>query len=161
MALQMIKTFFTAGKNPKFDKYIRNFGLSSDNLEYLDFIPSDFCKEILESNDLKIDIETGNIYHKNTDTNESVFEFFKNQQHSLKGDIKFDFIYDGNYDNYFRWIIQGFDNYKKNKLDVLTDKNTKFRFNDLLQQSGQKFKVAKRTAVTDDYFAAEEIQNQN
>ena len=130
-----------------FDKYIRNFGLTSDNLEFLDFIQSDYCKEIFERNDLKIHIETGNIYHENTDTNKSVFQFFKNQQNSSKGNIKFDFIYDRNYNNYFRWIIQGFDSYeKKNKLDVLTYKNTKFlfyRFNDLLNQSCRTIKVVK------------------
>ena len=156
--------FFTGGKNPKFDKYIRNFGLTSDNLEFLDFIQSEYCKEILENNNLKIHTETGNIYHKNTDTNESVFDFFKNQQNSSKADIKFDFIYDGNYDNYFRWVIQGFDSYEKNKLDVLTYKNTMFlfyRFNDLLNQSGCNIKVVKHSAVTDDYIAAEQIQNQN
>ena len=99
-----------------------------------------FCKEILESNVLKIHVETGNIYHKNSGTNESVSEFYKNQQNS-KSDIKFDFIYGRNYDNYFRWILQGF--YKK-KLDVLTYKNTKFlfyRFIDLLNQSGHDIKV--------------------
>ena len=88
--------FFTGGKNQTIDKHIQNFGLSSDNLEFLDFIQSDFCKEILESNDLKIHIETSNIYHKNTDTNKSIFEFYKNQQNSTKGDIKFDCIYDRN-----------------------------------------------------------------
>ena len=98
-----------------FDKYIRNFGLTSDNLEFLDFIQSDYCKEIFERNNLKIHIETGNIYHENTDTNKSVFQFFKNQQNSSKGNIKFDFIYDRNYNNYFRWIIQGFDSYEKKK----------------------------------------------
>ena len=102
--------FFTGGKNQKFDKYIGHFGLSSNNLEFLDFLQSDFCKEILESNDLKIHIETGNIYYKNIDTNQSIFEFFKNQQNSSKGNIKFDFVYDGNYDNYFRWILNGLDN---------------------------------------------------
>ena len=156
--------FFTGGKNQKFDKYIGHFGLSSNNLEFLDFLQSDFCKEILENNDLKIHIETGNIYYKNIDTNESIFEFFKNQQNSSKGNIKFDFVYDGNYDNYFRWILNGFDSYKKSKLDVLSYKNIKFLFyclNDLLNQSGRNIKVGKHSGVTDDYIAAEEIQNQN
>ena len=91
-------------------------------------------------------------------------QFFKNQQNSSKGDIKFDFIYDSNYDNYFRWILQEFDSYEKNKLDVLTYKNTKllfYRFNDSLNQSGRDIKVVKHSAVTNDYIAAEEIQNQN
>ena len=64
---------FTGRENQKFNEYIGNFGLSSDNLEFLDFLQSDFCKEISESNDLKIHIETGNIYYKNIDTNESIF----------------------------------------------------------------------------------------
>ena len=50
-----------------------NLRFSSDNLEFLDFLQSDFCREILEGNDLKIHIETGNIYYKNIDTNESIF----------------------------------------------------------------------------------------
>ena len=155
--------FFISEKNQKFDKYIGNFGLSSDNLEFLDFIQSDFCKEILKSNDLKIHIETGNIYFKNIDTNKSIFEFFKNQN-SSKGDIKFDFIYDGNYENYFRWILCGFDIYEKSKLDVLSYKNTKFlfyHFNNLLNQSGRSIKVMKHSGATNGYIAAEEIQNRN
>ena len=156
--------FFTGGKNQKFDKYIGNFGISSDNLEFLDILQSDFCKEILESNNLKVHIETGHIYCKNIDTNESIFEFFKNQQNSSKGNTKCDFIYDGNYENYFCWVLRGFDCYEKSKLDVLSYKNTKFlfsRFNDLLNQSGRSIKVIKHSSVSDDYIAAEKIRNQN
>ena len=41
----------------------------------------------MQSNDLKIRIETGNIYYNDTDTNESIFDFVKNQQNSSKGEI--------------------------------------------------------------------------
>ena len=61
--------FFTGGTNKKFDSLVRKFGLSSENMEFLDFLQWDYCKEILENNDLKIRIETGNIYYKNNDTN--------------------------------------------------------------------------------------------
>ena len=67
--------FLTGGKNQKFGKYIGHFDLSSNNLGFLDFLQSDFCKEILESNDLKIHIETGNVYYKSIDTSKSIFEF--------------------------------------------------------------------------------------
>ena len=44
--MKMIKKFeyefFTGGKSPKFEKYVTNFGLSRDNLEFLNFIQSDF-----------------------------------------------------------------------------------------------------------------------
>ena len=61
--------FFTGETNQKFDSFVRKFGLSSGNMEFLDFLQWDYCKEILENNDLKIRIETGNIYYKNNDTN--------------------------------------------------------------------------------------------
>ena len=122
------------------------------------------CKEILENNDLKIHIKTGNIYYKNNDTNESIFECMKNQQDSSKGKINFNLMYDGNYNDYFRWILNGFDAYEKTKLDLLTFKNTKYllyRFNDLLESTGQPITLIKESKVTDDYIAAEEIQNPN
>ena len=46
----------------------------------------------------------------------------------------------------------------------MTFKNTKYllyRFNDLLESTGQPIILIKHSKVTDDYIAAEEIQNQN
>ena len=133
-------------------------------MELLDFLQWDYCKEILENNALKIHIETGNIYYKNSDTNEWIFEFMKNQQDSSKGKINFNLTYDGNYNDYYKWILNGFEAYEKTKLDLLTFKNKKYllyRFNDLLESTGQPIILIKHSKVTDDYIAAEEIQNQN
>ena len=69
-------------------------------MEFFDFLRWDYCKETLENNDLKIHIETGNIYYKNTDTNESIFEFKKNQQDSSKGEINSELSFDGYYNDY-------------------------------------------------------------
>ena len=71
--------FFTVGFNPKFDSFVQKFGLSREDIEFSDFLQWDYCKEILENNELKIHIETGNIYYKNANTNKSIFEFMKNQ----------------------------------------------------------------------------------
>ena len=46
-------------------------------MQFVDFLQSDYCKEILQSNDLKIHIETGNIYYQDTETKKSIFEFMK------------------------------------------------------------------------------------
>ena len=43
--------FFTGGRNQKFDSLVQKFGLSSENLEFLDFLQWDYCKEILENSD--------------------------------------------------------------------------------------------------------------
>ena len=133
-------------------------------MKFLDFLQTDYCKEILVSNDLKIHIETGNIYYDDTDTNESIFEFMKNQEDSSKGIINTDLKYDGSYKNYFQWILNGFEPYEKTKYDLLSFKNTKYllyRFNDFQNSIGESLMKVKHSVVTDNYIAAEEIQNQN
>ena len=63
----------------------------------------------------------------------------KTQQDSSKGKISLGLMYDENYNDYFRWVLNGFDAHEKTKLDLLTFKNTKdllIYFNDLLESSG-------------------------
>ena len=143
---------FTGGSNLKFNSFVQKFGLTTENLEFLVFLQSDYCKEILHSNDLKIHIETGNIYYKDDDTNESIFEFMKNQQDSSKGFINTNLKYEGSYNNYFQWVLNGFDPYEKNKFDLLSFKHTKYllyRFNDFQNSTGQTLIKVKHSLVTD------------
>ena len=152
--------FFIGGFNQKFDSFVHSKGLSTENQEFLDFLQWDLCKEILENNHLKIHIETGNIYYKNEDTNESIFEFTKNQQDVSKGIINYNLPFEGNFKDYFNWITNDYDSYKITKFDLLTLKNTKFlvyRFNDTLKSTGQPMIKMRHSKVTDDYLAAAEI----
>ena len=112
---------------------------------------------------MKIHIETGNIYYKNNNTNESTFEFMKNQQDSSKGEINSKLSFEGNYNDCYKWILNDYNAYEKTKFDLLTFKNTKYlvyRFNDFLKTMSQPTIKLKHSKVTD-YIAAEEIQNQN
>ena len=87
--------FFTGGFNQKCDSFARSKGLSTENQEFIDFLQWDMCKQILEDNRLKIHIETGNIYYKNENTNESIFQFIENQQDYSKGIINYDLSFEG------------------------------------------------------------------
>ena len=96
--------------------------------------------------------------------NESIFEFIKNQQNSSKGMINYDLSFEGDFKGFFKWIINDYDSYEKTKFDLLTLKNTKYlvyHFNDMLKSTGQPMIKIRHSKVTDDYPAAEEIQNQN
>ena len=79
--------------------------MTTENINFIDFLQSAYCKEILQSNDFKIHIETGNIYYDDKDTNESIFEFIQNQQNTSKDIIRYDFKYDRNFRYYFKWIL--------------------------------------------------------
>ena len=104
--------FFTGGKTKIFDDIIRDIGPSSHNLDFLDFLQSDQCKQILVNNKLKIHIQTGNIYYDDQDANESILDFFFNQQNPITGVINFDFVYGESYADYFNWLIKDFDSYQ-------------------------------------------------
>ena len=155
--------FFTGGRNSKFDSFVKKYGLTNENLEFVDFLQSDYCKEIMQSNDLKIHIETGNIYYNDTDTNESIFEFMKNQQNNSKGLINTDLKFDATYKNYFQWILNEFEAQEKTRYDLFAFQNTKYlayRFNDYQNSIGEALIKIRHGVVTDNYLAAEEIQNQ-
>ena len=101
--------FFTGGKNKKNFYINRDIGPSSNNLDFLDFLQSNQCKQVLVNNKVKIHIETGNIYYDHQDTNESILDFFFNQQNPITGVINSDFVYGESYADYFNWLIKGFD----------------------------------------------------
>ena len=107
--------FFTGGRNSKLNSFVKKYGLTNENLKFADFLQLHYCKEIMQSNDLKIHIETGNIYYNDTDTNESIFEFMKNQQNNSKGLINTDLKFDATYKNYFQWILNEFEAQEKTR----------------------------------------------
>ena len=138
--------------------------MTTENLDFIDFLQSEYCKEILQQNDLKIHIETGNIYYDDKDTNESIFEFIQNQQNNSKGIIRNEFKFDGNYKDYFQWILNEFEAQEKTTFDVFSHQNTKYlvyRYNDFRASGGEALIKIRHTLVTDNYLAAEEIQNQD
>ena len=133
------------------------------------FIPppsdaSSVCEKSLKDNKFKIHIDTGNIYYDNKDINESIIDFILSQHNLVTGYIKHKFIYDRDYISYFDWVVNGFTTFEQNKLDVFKFKNSKYvfyRFNGFLHESRSPIQRIKHSTTTDDYQAAEEIQNQN
>ena len=138
--------FFKGGTNEKFSNIIRTLDSGVDPLEFLDFLQSKVCKKILEDNKLKIHVETGNIYYDNNDTNESIHNFILAQANPVSGEIDHTFTFDRDYVTYFQWLTDAFSESKKNKLDIFTNKNSKFlfyHFNDYLEQNGDQMKKNK------------------
>ena len=155
--------FFTGGRNQNFANSLEIFRSNPDTAEFIEFLQSDYCKKILKDNDLKIHIESGHIYYDNNDTNESIFDFFHKQNSQLGRYIDHVFTFDCSYAEYFRWI-NAFDERQKEKLDILSDRNIKYlfyRFNDQLKFNGKNVKKIKHSKISNNYLAAQHIQNNN
>ena len=58
--------------------------LSKDNENFIKFLTSDIDFQILKENMLSIDIETGNIFYDNYNTNESIYHLLLRQQGETK-----------------------------------------------------------------------------
>ena len=87
-------------------------------MDFLDFLQSAECEEILVQNKLKIHVETGNNFYENVDTNESIYSFFQQQEDSSKAFISFNFIFGDSYSAYFDWLINKFKVKQDDKDDV-------------------------------------------
>ena len=130
--------FFEGDKNKEFEDKVKLIGfLSTDSIELLEFLQSDFCQEIIIENKLKIHIEIGNIFFNNLDTNESIYGFFQQQENQSKAKINFEFRFTDSYESYFDWLVQGFKGNEDQKYDVLTNEISRYlfyRFNDYLER---------------------------
>ena len=158
--------FFNGGENNRLREIILGLGnvTGHDIIKFVDFLESQICKKILADNKLKIHIDSGNIYYDNNDTNESIYDFILAQVNPIAGEISHNFTFDRDYSTYFHWLNDAFSESRRNKLDILTNKNSKFlfyHFNDQLQQQNQKLQKVKHTIVTEDFIAAEQIQDRN
>ena len=157
--------FFKGGPHPQFAEIMESFSnVNDDTTEFINFLQGNICKNILENNKLKIHVESGKIFYDNEDTNESIFDFISAQNNPISGEISRNFAFDQDYKTYFQWVGSAFDETERNKLDILTNVNSKFlfyRFNDFLQQKGKKTKKIKHSVVTEDYIAGEKIQDKS
>ena len=127
--------FFVGGLNNEFENRVRLLGISTGSNDFLDFRKSDISADLMMVNKLKIHIESGNIYHNNTDTNESIYGFFENQEDETKKWIDLEFILSDDYKDYFMKYLVNIKNGEDEKY-MFANKNSKFlfyHFNDYLK----------------------------
>ena len=156
--------FFVGGLNNEFENRVRLLGISTGSNDLLDFRKSDISADLMMVNKLKIHIDSGNIYHNNTDTNESIYGFFKNQEDETKKWIDFEFILSDDYKDYFMKYLVNIKDGEDEKYDMLTNKNSKFlfyHFSDYLKQINEPTKPVRHSVVLNDEISLEILQNKN
>ena len=115
-------------------------------------LQSDIFADIMKANKLKIHFESGNIYHDNNDTNESIYSFFDNQEDETKRWIDFEFV-SSDYDDYFMKYLVNIKDGNDEKNDMLTNRNLKFlfyHFNDYIRQISEPTKPIRHSVVLND-----------
>ena len=70
----------------------KNIGnLSKARIEFLEYLSSDYGKELLHKNKLKIHLESGEIFHDNVNTGKKFYNFFSDQEDETKKFVNFKF----------------------------------------------------------------------
>ena len=120
--------FFVGRLSNEFENRVRSLGVSASSSKFLDFLQSEICADLMKANKLKIHVEIGNVYHNNTDTNESICSFFEAQEDETKKWIGFEFILSDDQNDYFMKYLINIKDGKDEKYDMLANKNSKLLF---------------------------------
>ena len=99
--------------------------LNESNNAFLEYLTTDYGREVLAKNKMKIHLETGNIYYNNKNMQERIYDFLLAQQDETKKlmDYKIDLTDD--FDFYLNEIIAPITN---DKDDLDTNSTSKFLF---------------------------------
>ena len=100
--------------------------LSEDNNEFVSFLWSDMGQNIMTNNILSIHIETGDIFYNDFNTKENLYNFLLTQQGEIKQFIPKRISYHYSFEKYTHSYFSSFSLEEIHKLDLLSNKNTKY-----------------------------------
>ena len=101
--------FFAGGdKNKKklIDNVVLHVGqLNESNKLFIEYLSSDFGSYVLSKNKLKIHLESGQFFHDNNITNESIYDFFVKQQDESKKELLIEVPVGNDFEVYVRELL--------------------------------------------------------
>ena len=99
--------------------------LNDSNKMFLEFLSSGFGRNILLKNKLKIHLESGQFFHNNIITNESIYDFLSKQQDETKKELLIEVPSGDDFEVYVRELLT---NVKDDEYDLHTNSTAKFLF---------------------------------
>ena len=100
--------FFSCGEKNKqklYENATRNVGiLTESNKKFIDYLSSRFGTYLLTKNKMKIHLESGQIFHDNNLTTESLYNFLNVQQDLSKKELEITIPVQNDFDVYVREI---------------------------------------------------------
>ena len=119
--------FFAGGdKNSKklINNAISHIGeLNQSNRVFLEYLFSNFGTRLLTKNKLKIHLESGQFFHNNIITNESIYDFLLKQQDETKKELFVEVLVGNDFEFYVNELLA---NVQDNDYDLHTNSTAKF-----------------------------------
>ena len=97
--------------------------LNPSNRVFLEYLSSDFGARLLTKNKLKIHLESGQFFHNNIITNESIYDFLLKQQDETKRELYPEVLVGNDFEFYVNELLA---NVQDNDYDLHTNSTSKF-----------------------------------
>ena len=157
--------FFSGGEGiENLYREIRDANLTAGNQDFIEYLATDECRDVLERDGISIHVSSRDIYVNNENTGESLYIFLNNQQDQNKKEILLDFTYDDDYTDYMTKYLPAINEFDEVKHDFGTNKNSKFLFhlfNKYQEDKGRPKYPIRHSTLTDDNYALGALQDRN
>ena len=119
---------FFAGGDKNSRKLMKNAAsyigeLNQSNRVFLEYLSSNFGARLLTKNKLKIHLESGQFFHNNIITNESIYDFLLKQQDEIKRELYPEVLVGNDFEFYVNELLA---NVQDNDYDLHTNSTAKF-----------------------------------
>ena len=135
--------------------------LNESNKKFIGYLTSKYGEFVLSKNKIKIHLESGQTFHDNNITNESLYDFLNNQQDLSKKELEIDIPVGNDFSEYVREILT---NVVDDDYDLQTNSTSKFLFynyNTLWQIQRLAPLTIRHSQIFDDEFAVRIVQSHN
>ena len=157
--------FFSGGEKMKkklFDGVSKNIGIINDSSQkFLEFLTSNFGRNLLTKNKIQIPIDSGQIFHDNKITSESLYDFLKRQQDLNKKELKINLPISNDF-NYY--VIELLKNIKDDMFDLNSDSTSKFlfyNFNTFRSLLSKENFTLRNSIIANNEYTLETLQNRS
>ena len=157
--------FFSGSEKMKkklFEGVSKNVGIINDsNQKVLEFLTSNFGKNLLMKNKILIHIDSGQIFHDNKITSETLYDFSKRQQDLNKKELKVNLPIGDDFNYYVKEILT---NIKDDTFDLNSHSTRKFlfyNFNTFRFLLGKEIFTLRHSIIANEEYPLETLQNRN
>ena len=149
-------------KKKLFEGVSKNVGIINDsNQKFLEFLTSNFGKNLLTKNKIQIHIDSGQIFHDNKIISETLYDFLKRQQDLNKKELKVNLPIGDDFNYYVREILT---NIMDDAFDLNLHSTSKFlfyNFNTFRSLLSKEIFTLRHSIIANEEYPLETLQNRN
>ena len=160
--LKFVSSGSSGGSGLKIRAVQKIGSLNESNNDFVEYLTTDYGREVLAKNKMKIHLETGNIYYNNKNMQERIYDFLLAQQDETEKLMDYKIDLTDHFEFYLNEIIAPITNDKDDMDTNSTSKFLFYHFNNLRHNflDEDTYKI-RHTIVSDDQYALDVLQSRD